>query len=78
MHSSTNISTKTINKAHGIVQRIGIATIGYQLLNQPSILINIFLHGPSLVYVEELVDQKSMLILTKALHDILTKGFPGS
>jgi len=28
--------------------------------------------------VEELADQKSMLILTKVLHDSLTKELPGS
>jgi hypothetical protein len=69
MHSTTNIGTHAINKTHYIVNRIYVATISLQLINEGTESGDILLHNPSLVDMEKLANQQLMLILTKAVHD---------
>lgn len=69
MHITTNIGTQAINKTHCIVNRIYVATISLQLINEGTESGDILLHNPSLVDMEKLANQQLMLILAKVVHD---------
>lgn len=75
-HNYANINPKTINKMSGVIMKIRIGFIGFQLIKEGGKAFYIVLYSGELTDVEHLLDQSITLVMAKVVMNLLIEIRP--